>query len=270
MAILRVLVFGSTGSGKTSICNAISGYSYPTASTARGVTFHSTTFPPFDSNGNSYVLTDTVGLNESNDGTVSGEEAIAQIIKLIHTSRDGYNLLVHVMRAPRITQSHVDNYRFFVDKLAGNNIPVILVVTGCENEDPMDAWARKNHAEFTKGGMNYRGIFATCFAEGGKLEAAYKPLRQESTDLVLKAISANALLEPRKIYETRADLESLVKQVWNYFCDFAGLGENYRLKVNEGAYDLLVRLKIPPNIAKIFTEIDVKEVALKLIKAWFK
>lgn len=270
MADFKVLVFGSTGSGKTSLCNAVSGQSYPTASSARGVTFQSTMYPPFRSNGNWYSLTDTVGLNESSDGTVSSDESIAQIIKLIHNSRDGYNLLVHVMRAPRITQSHVDNYKFFSEKLAGSNIPTILVVTGCENEEPMDAWARKNSKEFQKGGMNYVGIFATCFAEGGKLEAAYAPLRKESSKLVLKAIAANALSSPHKIYETRADLETLVKQLWNSFCDFAGLGEKYRVQASEGAYHLLVRLKVPENIARIFTEIDIKDVALKILKDWWK
>lgn len=103
MATLKVVVFGSTGAGKTSLCNVLSGHEMPASDSARGVTFQSFEFPPFEYGGHTVTLTDTVGLNESEKGHIRPIEAVQQLVDLIKRSADGYHLLVHVMRAPRIT-----------------------------------------------------------------------------------------------------------------------------------------------------------------------
>jgi predicted GTPase len=58
----RILIFGETGTGKTSACNALSGQCKPTSSRAVGVTFQSQDYLPFIRNDKSYIITDTVCL----------------------------------------------------------------------------------------------------------------------------------------------------------------------------------------------------------------
>ena len=39
-----------------------------------------------------------------------------------------------------ITKLEQDNYDFFVNTICARRIPVLLVVTGCENLEPMSLW----------------------------------------------------------------------------------------------------------------------------------
>jgi predicted GTPase len=138
---IRVLVFGATGSGKTSLCNVLTGRTRPTDSDARGVTSRSHSYAPFEAQGQRIELIDTVGLHESTEGTVPADKAILELVELLEKARDGFSLLIHVTRATRITKEHEDDYAFFVKKMTQGRIPVILAVAGCENELPMGAWS---------------------------------------------------------------------------------------------------------------------------------
>lgn len=256
MSELRVLVFGSTGTGKTSLCNALTGQIMMANSSARGNTFETHTYAPFKHQDMNIYVTDTVGLNESESGTVPAADAIVQLVELLKSAEEGFNLLVHVFRAPRKTKNHDENYSFFVEGLAQMKIPAILVATGCENEEPMSAWAEANAVTFSSDGCDYRQIVATCFANGGRLEQIYAPLREESRVAVLSAILANALPEPEMIYGEGSDssIEDVLARVWNRFVDWAQLSKKYRMKVNESAYDLMLRLGVPKAVADVAVE----------------
>ena len=136
---IRVLVFGGTGTGKTSLCNTLTGRSRPTGNGARGVTAKSHLYNPFEYQGRKIKLFDTVGLHESSFGTVPAEQALGHLVDLLTKSKDGFSLLIHVTRASRITKEQEEDYKFFVEKMTQGNIPVLLALTGCENEDPMSA-----------------------------------------------------------------------------------------------------------------------------------
>jgi GTPase SAR1 family protein len=256
MAELRVLVFGSTGTGKTSLCNALTGQTMLANSSARGNTFETHTYEPFDYGDLNVHITDTVGLNESDGGTVPAAEAIVQLIELLESAEEGFNLLVHVFRAPRKTKNHDDNYKFFVEDLCQKKIPVILVATGCENEEPMSAWTDENEITFSSDGCDYEAIIATCFATGGRLEEVYAPLRQESKSAVLDAIVKYSLAEPRKIYGEGAgnSIEEVLVRVWNRFVDWAKLPAKVRLRANESVHDLMIRVGVPKTVADAAVE----------------
>ncbi|RKH81782.1 GTP-binding protein, partial [Corallococcus praedator] len=135
---IRVLVFGTTGTGKTSLCNELTGGNQRVSDAAQGVTFKSYTYKELEiSEGKSLIITDTVGLNESARGSVSSRDAVKALIKLLRDSEEGYNLLIQVFRIPRITQAEESNYEFFVKTITQAKIPAILVATGCENLEPM-------------------------------------------------------------------------------------------------------------------------------------
>ena len=252
MTTYRVLVFGSTGTGKTSLCNELTGQQMTANSSARGNTFETHTYRPFEADDNTFIFTDTVGLNESAKGTVPAKEAAEQLIQLLAEAKDGFSILVHVFRIPRITDAHDRNYQFFVTEMTQGNIPVILVATGCENEDPMSAWADTNTSLFSEGGYDYKQVVATCFSKGGKFTRSYAPLRRQSRTAVLDAIIRHGLNEPCAIYGTEGtgSFNMLLTRIWNSFIDIAGVDKKYRKTINETGIHLLIRLGVPKAVAE--------------------
>ena len=248
MATLRVLVFGSTGTGKTSLCNTLTAHERPAADSAVGVTFSSFVFPAIRFAGHTIHITDTAGLNESDKGRIKPVAAVQQLVELIKHSAAGYHLLIHVMRAPRITQTHADNYEFFVKHLTQGKVPCVLVVNGCENSDPMFAWADANKPVFAEQGFEYKDVLATCFAAGGRFETAYAPLREESRTAVLKAI-VTYYSTAKALYKDEPGFFEVLKRARNRFCLWIGQPE-FQFIVNKGIKNLLTRVGVPEKLAK--------------------
>jgi hypothetical protein len=250
MTTIRILVFGATGTGKTSLCNTLSGRSRPTDNGARGVTEKSHLYGSFVHAGTAIDLIDTAGLHESSHGTVPADKAVLQLVELLERSKNGYNLLVHVARASRITREQEEDFEFFVTKLTQGRIPVVLAVTGCENDSPMNAWVRRNQAEFER--FRYAAIVSTCFANGGALEEHFAPLRVQSKQALIDAITQHALGSPYILYGQGSGISfaDALFRVWNDFVDWAGLPNTYRKKVNETAYSLMKRIGVPDAVAK--------------------
>ena len=198
MTAIRALVFGATGTGKTSLCNLLTDRTRPTDNGPLGVTSKSHSHAPFDFEGLKIELVDTVGLHESSFGTVPADKAIVQLVELLTTAKEGFSLLIHVVRATRITKEQEEDYDFFVNKMTERKVPVILVLTGCENEDPMSAWVDKNRGSFSR--FLYKALVPTCLAKGGALESHFAPLRIQSKDAILNAIKNHALPEPHRFY----------------------------------------------------------------------
>lgn len=249
MKNIRVLVFGATGTGKTSLCNALTGKARPTDNGAKGITAKSHLYPAFQTGECKIEIIDTVGLHESSHGTVPAEQAVVELIELLEKARDGFSLLVHVTRASRITKEHDDDYKFFVEKMTQGSIPVILAVTGCENEHPMISWVERNQEAFAR--FAYKELVPTCFASGGPMEEFFAPLRAQSREHLLTSIVQNALTEPSKLYGagTSSSFSDALTRIWNEFVTVAGLPDKYRRQVNESAYALMKRLGVPQAIA---------------------
>lgn len=249
MKKIRVLVFGATGTGKTSLCNALTGKARPTDNGARGITAKTHLYSAFNTGDCKIEIIDTVGLHESSHGTVPAEQAVVELIELLEKARDGFSLLIHVTRASRITKEHDDDYKFFVEKMTQGNIPVILAVTGCENENPMTRWVERNQEAFTR--FSYKELVPTCFATGGPMEEFFAPLRAQSREHLLASIVRNALAEPSKLYGagTSNSFSEALTRIWNEFVSVAGLPDKYRRQVNESAYALMKRLGVPQAIA---------------------
>lgn len=260
MAVQRVLVFGETGSGKTSLCNCLSNEDHPTDSSANGVTFSTQVYKPISINENEVIFTDTVGLNESSRGTVSAKNSIENLTDLILSSKEGFHLAIHVMRMPRITESHVKNYEFFVQKLLGDDVPCILVATGCENEEPMQGWVTKNRPIFEAQECLYSDYIAACFAKNGPLEVVYAPRREQSKNALADSIQRTSLSEAKPLYGSRKEFQTLLLRTWNTLCDWFSL-DKYRAEVNDTAYDVLIKLGVSESNARKITEVDLIDLA---------
>lgn len=257
---IRVLVFGTAGTGKTSLCNALTRQNNKVGDGVLGVTFETCHYSSFKFDNGQYVITDTVGLNESAKGKIPSKVAFKNLLTLLKESQDGYSLLIHVFRIPRITQTETDNFDFFVKAVCESKIPVLLVATGCENREPMSQWAEENSSTIKELGLDYNDIVCTSFAisERPALAEHFNELREESRLAVFSAIKKHALPEPHKVYDSKDGFLVTVKRAWNIFCRWAGVPE-LTIGVNERFRDLLIRLGWPKDEAEKEAEVLTKK-----------
>jgi len=244
MATFRVLVFGSAGVGKTSLCNALTGEAKPVGASVNGTTFCSYTYKPMKFGNDEIVFTDTMGLNESDRGSNPSAKALEELTRLLRQSPQGFNLLIHVMKMGRIDAAHENNYELFVRQIAGARIPTVLVATHCENVEPMSKWVKENQDHISRRRLQYRTIVATSFGEGGRFADIFTQLRKESREALCNAITACAEPEPVVLYEGPSDFLVLVRRIWLWLVNnvFAVLG---KAAINIGVYLVLTQLGVP-------------------------
>jgi GTPase SAR1 family protein len=246
MSEIRVLVFGTAGSGKTSLCNALTNENELIGDGAKGVTLDHHKYKTVELNDKSVSIIDTVGLNESDKGAVKARTAIKLLINLLRDSQEGYSLLVHVFRKGRPTKAEVDNYRLFVNAIAGSTIPVISVVTGCEDVEPMSNWSKINYPILEELGLKYQDVVCTCFATSGKeeLNNIYQSLREDSVNGISNSIIKYAAKEPVKIYKDANEFIAVMKRTWNQICELCEVPD-WTWNVEKNLAEILKRIGFP-------------------------
>src|SRR5262245_1317152 len=109
----NVIVFGEAGAGKSSVVNMLSGgKSASTSDRALGRTFDNVPYEKTIS-GMKFRIFDTIGLNEATPWSEIPRDVGPGLRLLIQQLADGVSLLVHVVRAPRVTETTEQNYRMF-------------------------------------------------------------------------------------------------------------------------------------------------------------
>lgn len=168
----NIIVFGSTGAGKSSVVNMLDGSSQAEVSNAaKGMTFSNTCYKKIIK-GMTVNVFDTVGLNEAIRGTVSPREAVEGLYNLTRQLDDGISLLVFVMRAPRITAVEQQNYQMFYEILCDKKVPIVIVITGLEYEEHMDEWWPANEEAFDLHEMLFHGHACITATRGISNETA--------------------------------------------------------------------------------------------------
>ncbi|KAF5371095.1 hypothetical protein D9757_010811 [Collybiopsis confluens] len=163
----NIVLFGTTGCGKSSVVNMLLGANKEGAeeprakvsSSAKGCISESKPYL-VDCEGKSYKVWDTTGLDEGIEGTVASLEAFDKLCTLIkHLSRrnGGVSLLMFVMKAPRVTETTRRNYQMFYEGFCEKQVPVVIVITGLENEQHMDYWWMSNEHVFREKQMHFEG-----------------------------------------------------------------------------------------------------------------
>lgn len=155
----NVVIFGDSGSGKSSVINAIAQTQLAkTSSSATGCTFAYARHK-VEISGQTFVLFDTAGLNEGTAGTVPAAKADENLKSLLHElmnpKSDGIGLLVYCVRSTRARRALIRNYNVFYSAICRKKVPIVVVVTGLENEPDMESWWDTNGKEFKNRGMHF-------------------------------------------------------------------------------------------------------------------
>jgi predicted GTPase len=168
-------VFGETGAGKSSVINMLDGDGdkAEVSSSAKAVTFASTRYQKTIKR-TPFTVFDTVGLSNDSPKAIDSQGAFQGLSRLVHQLEDGVSLLVYVMRGLRITECAQKNYEMFYTQLCQRRVPIIIVITGLENELDMDDWWIKNKPEFDKHRMKFHGCACITASKGKFAEGKHR------------------------------------------------------------------------------------------------
>ncbi|KAJ2917978.1 hypothetical protein MD484_g2444, partial [Candolleomyces efflorescens] len=177
----NIIFFGETGVGKSSVINMFRegttnwrpGSEVPISSGAVGCTFSSEGCEA-DVDDKRYMLWDTAGLNEGERGTITHEESVQNLAFLLQNLGGIVHLLVYCIRGKRFRQVIKDNYELFYQRFCKARVPIVVVVTGLENEEPdMDSWWTKNKRDFERYGLTFDGWACVTSTRGKAVEGGH-------------------------------------------------------------------------------------------------
>ncbi|KAF7978165.1 hypothetical protein HWV62_1350 [Athelia sp. TMB] len=244
----NVVIFGETGAGKSSVVNLIAGRVLAdVGSSARGCTFKSASYE--DRVGDMVIrMHDTVGLNEGQEGTVSARDAIIELYQLIKGLKEGISLLVFCIRG-RIKDTTKQNYRMFFEGLCQKQVPIILLVTGLELEEPdMESWWSRNAQEFNSVNMVFAGHACITSTKGKErngrfmYDQEYSESRARTRSLICSQLSK---AKPWRV-DNEGFVKSFMKRTFNWFAEAFGLRP---FILCEALFDLLVLAGFSPEEA---------------------
>ena len=184
---VNVIIFGESGVGKSSIINMLVGERVAAVSNqVLGCTYTNDKFRATIA-GREVMLYDTAGLNEAEAGTVSHERAIQNLRSLVNDLKT-VNLLVYCIRGARFRKLIAKNYKFICNNICGRHrkVPVLLVITGLENEDNMDDWWEDNKGDFS--GMEFCGHACITAIRGNRSKDDSRYIFQDQYDTSKKKL----------------------------------------------------------------------------------
>ncbi|KAG2072302.1 hypothetical protein BDR04DRAFT_419360 [Suillus decipiens] len=175
-----IVLFGATGAGKSSLVNLMAGKEVATTSPDMQRCTMQWKDYTIDFDGNSYVVFDTIGVEEPQLGIKEYLESVENAYRLIKEldRRGGIDLLLFCVRADRVTATIQSNYRLFHEFICAKKIPIVLAITHLEREQRMEDWWDRNQATL----QNYRIQVAghACITAANRLDGRHKDLYEES------------------------------------------------------------------------------------------
>jgi len=199
--VRKVVVFGASGEGKSSLIKAVMdelktvGRRPAVGKGVKGETLGSEAYRvSFDDN--AYNLIDTAGLNESSEGTVSPITAVQNLVHLLKEIKTGVAGIVMVVKNGKILAHHQKNYKLIFETILESNpaIPRILVVTNFSGSNSVQKAADYNSL-CLENGMKFDSVVLGTFGfpdeEDEEVKAVLRRKIPVSVRLVLDSITAN-------------------------------------------------------------------------------
>ncbi|KAG1741436.1 uncharacterized protein EDB91DRAFT_329159 [Suillus paluster] len=110
--------------------------------------------------GQEYALFDTVGFDEGTEGTVPAAQAKkglnGLLAKLTSPVSDGIDLLVYCVQSTRARHALLRHYNHVYSTICRKKVPIVVVVTGLEDEPIMENWWNTYGQEFESLGMLFK------------------------------------------------------------------------------------------------------------------
>ncbi|KAJ8588155.1 hypothetical protein M405DRAFT_793418 [Rhizopogon salebrosus TDB-379] len=184
MSTKNIVLFGGTGAGKSSVVNLMAGQEKARTSLDMGRCTLRWQEHPVTFDGFVCKVFDTVGLEEPQLGTKAYLDIIVDAYNLIRRLKNegGIDLLLYCVRAGPVTSTLQTNYRLFYEWLCENKVPIVLVLTGLENEQDMEDWWTRNEHVFSKYQIHVDGH--ACITAANHVDGRRKQLYEESRSLV--------------------------------------------------------------------------------------
>jgi hypothetical protein len=189
-----------------------------TSNLAVGCTFENNRYH-ITIDGTQYTLWDTAGLNEGEAGSVPAETALHHLGDLVKKLNDGLSLLVYCIRGSRYRDIVKVNYDLFTEIICQGEVPVVVVVTGLENEERMEDWWVVNEREFSSRNMHFCGHACVTTTKGKKnmFEEEYEESRN-----VLRTLIKTRCPDSAWVVDSSAWLGRITARIQEYYDDYNG------------------------------------------------
>lgn len=152
----NIVIFGKTGSGKSSIINTIAQTQLAETSNDTYRCTSTTQRYQVEISGQTFVLIDTAGLNSG--VAAKAENQLKNLLcELMNPRSDGISLLVYCVHCTTPLRALVEDYTTFYSGICRENVPIVIVVTGLEKMTPMEVWWDSNWREIKSLGMHFAG-----------------------------------------------------------------------------------------------------------------
>ena len=141
----RVVLFGETGTGKSSVINLIVGKSVASVSSRiEGCTLSSCCYE-INTGSHQFLVWDTVGFsgNRGRDATAMAFRDATRLFHSLHGT-GGVDLLVFCKKGGRMSRLELSCFWFFQEFLCKGRIPVAFIITHLESHSPMETWWEMN------------------------------------------------------------------------------------------------------------------------------
>lgn len=215
--VVKILVFGASGMGKTSMINLLTGQTNEVGNgSLQGCTFETKEIS-VTKNEKLYIFTDTVGLNEAQNGRVEAGKALIELIELIKKAKSGFNLVIFVRKAEVLRTIDDKNYDLIIKHLLDHQVKTLCVNTGGENfSDVMNEWWIQNQQAFLERRMIFDGGVSGCFAQTSRnqrLAEIFRGYSQQTYNDTWEAIDRYKSDIPTS---PNGGLSAILRRVWNY------------------------------------------------------
>jgi len=230
----NIVIFGETGTGKSSLINMLSDHDVAGVSNgALGCTFESARYP-ITIGGMQYTLWDSAGLNEGEAGSVPATTALNHLRDLVENLKDGVSLLVYCIRGARYRDIIKVNYDLFTEIICQSEVPVVVVVTGLENEARMEDWWVENEREFTMRNMHFVDHACVTTSKGKKnmFEEEYEESKQVVRDLIQNRCPNSAWTVDSQLWFNR-----ITDRIQDYYDEYNGYSRPTTAVTRGGAGD---------------------------------
>ncbi|KAG1802457.1 uncharacterized protein BJ212DRAFT_1397669 [Suillus subaureus] len=187
----NIVIFGAMGAGKSSLINLIADQSIAkTGSNLRRCTLTWTKYvlPQFFDDGMQCNIFDTMGIENPELEPYEYHRSIKNASRLLREldACGGTSLLVYCVQKGRDSGALRSNYQLFHEVLYQRRVPIVMVVTGLEDEDVMEEWWGRNHESFKVSQVVVEGhVCATTLKDEDKkyresMEAVHELIRKHA------------------------------------------------------------------------------------------